>query len=150
MFTVLSADDQMEVMINGVQRGSCDYLVKPVHIEQVRSLWMHVVRKCQKCISGGIDNAGEKLLPGVADGENECGKKTRMQSRKKQKMDGLGTEVDKEKDNTSNEKKQRINWSGQLQTRFLAAVHHLGLDSKNSFVLVDSVMQLKIFLYQMF
>ncbi|RLM91512.1 hypothetical protein C2845_PM08G16080 [Panicum miliaceum] len=49
----------METMIRTTKNGACDYLVKPAHIEQVRNIWMHVVRKNKTDPTNNI-NGGKK------------------------------------------------------------------------------------------
>ncbi|KAK3123127.1 hypothetical protein QOZ80_8AG0624400 [Eleusine coracana subsp. coracana] len=116
---MLSANDEPESMLKGITHGASGYLVKPIRLEQVKSLWTHVVKKG---INGGNGDAGQKLQPGVADGEIKCAKKTRKYSKKNK--DGHGAEVGNA--NTSTPKRQRIQWSGELHSRFVEVVNRLG------------------------
>jgi DNA-binding NtrC family response regulator len=47
-------------MVKVIKHGACDYMVKPVHPEKVRNIWMHAVRKSKSNprnkVSSGSDN----------------------------------------------------------------------------------------------
>ncbi|CAN6207122.1 unnamed protein product [Urochloa humidicola] len=125
--TVISANDEKKTMMKGVMHGACDYLVKPARLEQIRNIWLHVVRKSvndqRNKISGSIDAAGGQKLPGDAE-NGECANHTRKHS--KNKKDSNGAEEDT--DGTSTQKKPRVQWSGQLHRKFLEAINQIGLD----------------------
>ncbi|KAA3460968.1 two-component response regulator ORR22-like [Gossypium australe] len=42
---VLSAHGDKKLVKKGITHGTCDYLLKPVHIEELKNIWQHVVRK---------------------------------------------------------------------------------------------------------
>ncbi|KAL5554437.1 hypothetical protein UlMin_041838 [Ulmus minor] len=42
---MMSADDGKVVVMKGVTHGACDYPIKLVHIEALKNIWQHVVRK---------------------------------------------------------------------------------------------------------
>ncbi|XP_021305574.1 two-component response regulator ORR25 [Sorghum bicolor] len=48
---MLSANSETQTIIKGIKHGACDYMVKPVRLEQLRGIWTHVVknRKVQWC-----------------------------------------------------------------------------------------------------
>ncbi|KAL6603068.1 hypothetical protein ACP70R_043429 [Stipagrostis hirtigluma subsp. patula] len=126
---MLSANSEKETIIKGITHGACDYLVKPVRMEQLMNIWVHVVKKSKPAprnlISGGNDHAGQKLLPGDGEGEMNGANRTRKNSRKNKK-DWDGHVEDKE--NSSTQKRQRIKWCRPLHNRFLAAVEQIGID----------------------
>ena len=42
---VLSAHGDTKLVMKGVTHGACDYLLKPVRIEELKNIWQHVVRR---------------------------------------------------------------------------------------------------------
>ncbi|GER32682.1 two-component response regulator ARR12 [Striga asiatica] len=42
---LVSWDDSKERVLKGIMNGACDYLVKPVRVEELKTIWQHVVRK---------------------------------------------------------------------------------------------------------
>ena len=42
---MMSSDSHTEAVMKGIVHGACDYLIKPVRIEELRNIWQHVVRK---------------------------------------------------------------------------------------------------------
>ena len=42
---VMSGNGETSVVMKGITHGACDYLLKPVRIEELRNIWQHVVRK---------------------------------------------------------------------------------------------------------
>ena len=69
--TVMSIDGGVDRVMKGIQHGACDYLLKPIRMEELQNIWQHVIRKkirkgenIQVMISGSDDdchqqNAGE-------------------------------------------------------------------------------------------
>jgi two-component response regulator (ARR-B family) len=121
--------------MKGINHGACDYLVKPVRLEQLRGIWTHVVRNSKSdprnSISDGNDDADQKLQSGDGDkGEKDGGNHTRKYSKKKKKdIDG----ADEDKENASStQKRQRVQWPGELHRKFVEAVNQIGIDSKFS------------------
>lgn len=41
----MSADGDPNVVLRGVIHGACDYLLKPVRLEELKNIWQHVVRR---------------------------------------------------------------------------------------------------------
>ena len=64
---------EVDRAMKGVQHGACGYLLKPIRMEELQSIWQHVIRKkiqkgenIQVMISGSDDdghqqNAGETI-----------------------------------------------------------------------------------------
>ncbi|XP_042027217.1 two-component response regulator ARR2-like [Salvia splendens] len=42
---LMSADVSKSVVLKGVTHGACDYLIKPVQMEELKNIWQHVIRK---------------------------------------------------------------------------------------------------------
>ncbi|RCV22163.1 hypothetical protein SETIT_4G198600v2 [Setaria italica] len=109
---MLSANDEMDIMMKGIKNGACDYLVKPACMDHIRNIWKHVVRKDRT-----------DLRNSVTDGKKSA---HHTKHSKKNKKDGDGAEKDKE--GTSTQKRQRIKWSGQLHRKFVEAINQIGMD----------------------
>ncbi|OEL30943.1 Two-component response regulator ORR25 [Dichanthelium oligosanthes] len=126
---MLSANNETETMMKGINHGACDYLVKPVRFEQLRGIWIHVLRNSKsdpRNNTSGNDNAGQKLQSGDGGkGEKNCANRTRKDSKKNKKvMDG----ADENKENTSTQKRQRVKWTGELHRKFVKAVDLIGIN----------------------
>ncbi|CAN6207269.1 unnamed protein product [Urochloa humidicola] len=127
---MLSANDETETVMKGINHGACDYLVKPVRLEQLRGIWTHVVRNSKadprNSISGSNDDAGQKLQSGDGNKDEKDGAKCTRKSSRKKKKNVNGAEEDKE--NTSTQKRQRVQWPGDLHRKFVKAVNQIGMD----------------------
>ncbi|CAN6177538.1 unnamed protein product [Urochloa humidicola] len=127
---MLSANDETETVMKGINHGACDYLVKPVRLEQLRGIWTHVVRNSKtdprNSMSGGNDDAGQKLQSVEDDKDEKDSAKHNRKSSKKKKKNVNGAEEDKE--NTSTQKRQRVQWPGDLHRKFVKAVNQIGMD----------------------
>lgn len=42
---MMSSNGDTSNVLRGVTHGACDYLIKPVRLEELRNLWQHVVRR---------------------------------------------------------------------------------------------------------
>ncbi|CAL4935141.1 unnamed protein product [Urochloa decumbens] len=128
---MLSANNETETVMKGINHGACDYLVKPVRLEQLRGIWMHVVRNGntdpRNSISAGNDDADQKLQSGDGDkGEKDGANHTIRKYSKKKKKDVDG--ADEGKENRTTQKRQRVQWPGELHRKFVEAVYHIGMD----------------------
>ncbi len=51
---MMSSNGDTSNVLRGVTHGACDYLIKPVRLEELRNLWQHVVRRRrQVCATAG-------------------------------------------------------------------------------------------------
>ncbi|KAJ7524686.1 hypothetical protein O6H91_17G016400 [Diphasiastrum complanatum] len=118
---MMSVDGEFSVVMKGVTHGACDYLLKPVRMEELRNIWQHVVRKkqCQArdVAHGDIMEDIEKLKYGSEHSEYTNSKK---------RKDSKDNDPDSEDPSTL--KKQRVVWSPQLHKQFVDAVNQLGID----------------------
>ncbi|OMO61592.1 hypothetical protein CCACVL1_23393 [Corchorus capsularis] len=127
---MLSANGDPKLVMKGITHGACDYLLKPVRIEELQNIWQHVVRrkkfdKKDMNNSGSQDKAhndsGEAAGMGNADQNGKLNKKRRDQN------EDDDDERD-ENDDPSTQKKPRVVWSVELHRKFVAAVNQLGID----------------------
>jgi two-component response regulator ARR-B family len=132
---VLSANGETQTVMKGITHGACDYLLKPVRLEQLRTIWQHVIRRrtCDAKNHGNEnDDAGKKAMN--AEGENGGANRNKRTSRRGR--DDNGDDGDDSDDNSnengdsSTQKKPRVVWSVELHRKFVAAVNQLGIDSK--------------------
>lgn len=42
---MLSACHDTKLVMKGISHGACDYLLKPVRLEELKNLWQHVIRR---------------------------------------------------------------------------------------------------------
>ncbi|KAK4770452.1 hypothetical protein SAY87_030984 [Trapa incisa] len=129
---MMSADDGKQVVMKGVTHGACDYLIKPIRIEELKNIWQHVVRKrknewkeLEQSVS--IEDGGDRMQKQFEDVDysssaNEVGN-WKSSKRRKDEEDEF-----EDKDDTSTLKKPRVVWSVELHQQFVAAVNQLGID----------------------
>jgi len=128
---VLSGHDDRERVMKGVMKGACDYLVKPIRLEELKNIWQHVVRKKieskdqnQGIISDGV--CGEDT-----SSENIANKnKTRGRKRKEQSEEEEADSDEENDEEHSTQKKPRFVWDNELHKKFVSIVNLLGLDSE--------------------
>ncbi|KAK7311901.1 hypothetical protein RJT34_10362 [Clitoria ternatea] len=134
---MLSANGDPKMVMKGITHGACDYMLKPVRMEELKNIWQHVIRKKfdskEKNRTSNLDNpisdTGEVLGPAGAGNSDQSGKLTKK--RKDQDEDeNENEEQENEHDNDdpSTQKKARVVWSVDLHRKFVAAVNHLGID----------------------
>nr|GMC58478.1 two-component response regulator ORR24-like [Ipomoea batatas] len=122
---MLSANSDTSLVMKGVTHGACDYLVKPVRIEELRNIWQHVIRRKtfdskHHSKSGDQDNEEEGRQGDQLSGTAEQSEK--LNKRRKDEDDGS------ENEDPATQKKPRVVWSAELHRKFVAAVNHLGIE----------------------
>ncbi|TVU47870.1 hypothetical protein EJB05_07486 [Eragrostis curvula] len=132
---MMSADSSTNTVMKGIKHGACDYLIKPVRMEELRNIWQHVVRKKwsenkDHEHSGSIDDTDRNRLTNndneYASSANDVGDGSwKSQKKKRDKEDDEG---DENGDPSSTSKKPRVVWSVELHQQFVNAVNHLGID----------------------
>ena len=140
MVLVLSAHSDTKLVMKGITHGACDYLLKPVRIEELKNIWQHVVRrrkpesKDQKK-SPGLDKAfceSEESGKGVASAGDLDQNAKLNRKRKDQNGDEEEEEVEddtQENEDPATQKKPRVVWSPDLHKKFVDAVSYLGYGS---------------------
>lgn len=132
---MLSANGETQTVMKGITHGACDYLLKPVRIEQLRTIWQHVVRRrnCDTRNRGNDnDDAGQRVQAMNAEGENGGAHHNKRNSRKGRDENGDDGDDSDENGNENadslTQKKPRVVWSVELHRKFVAAVNQLGID----------------------
>ncbi|CAM6049402.1 unnamed protein product [Sphagnum compactum] len=135
---MMSADGETSAVMKGITHGACDYLLKPVRLEELRNIWQHVLRKKRtgakdvehstsheegerRKFGGGEDVEYTSSATDTTDGNCKL-----MKRRKEMTEDDEDTE--QENDDPSTLKKPRVVWSVELHQQFVSAVHQLGID----------------------
>lgn len=125
--------------MKGITHGACDYLLKPVRIEELKNIWQHVIRRRSDSKdqnrSPNLDitchgtEAGKAVLTISNSDENDKHSRKRKDQNEDEEEYGEDDENDNEDDPTS-QKKARVVWSVELHQKFVAAVKQLGLESE--------------------
>ncbi|XP_023005953.1 two-component response regulator ARR12 isoform X2 [Cucurbita maxima] len=134
---MLSAHSDTELVMKGISHGACDYLLKPVRIEELKNIWQHVIRR--KKLEPKAKNkfpSEDKARNGGSEGEQGFSSTSNADSakfnRKRKDQDDDDDEDGKDNgldnDDPSNQKKPRVVWSVELHKKFVSAVNQLGLE----------------------
>ncbi|GMG99972.1 hypothetical protein Nepgr_001812 [Nepenthes gracilis] len=111
---MVSDDDDKDTVMKCIMSGACDFLIKPVRIEELQNIWQHVYRKRMS------NPRSENAVP------------SRINGRKSSKMNidsdaHVDTEVAASEVKISvKKKKRRIRWGKELHGKFVEAVNLLG------------------------
>ncbi|KAI4316387.1 hypothetical protein L6164_024371 [Bauhinia variegata] len=133
---MLSANGDPKLVMKGITHGACDYLLKPVRIEELKNIWQHVIRRKKfdrkdgnkggnqdKAHSGSSNGLGSAGI-GNSDQNGKLTKKRKDQDEEEDEENEDGPE----NDDPSTQKKPRVVWSVELHRKFVAAVNQLGID----------------------
>jgi len=138
---MLSVNGETKSVMKGITHGACDYLLKPVRIEELRNIWQHVVRrKFSKRERSNLDiykdfnklpsadpcHGHNQITAGASDQSGRISKK-RKEMHSDEEDDGEENDF-QEGDEPSAAKKPRVVWSVELHRKFVAAVNQLGID----------------------
>ncbi|ONK61325.1 uncharacterized protein A4U43_C08F28700 [Asparagus officinalis] len=132
---MMSADGGTNTVMRGIKHGACDYLIKPVRIEELKNIWQHVIRKKQnetKEYSGSMDDTHRnrrvsddaEYASSVHDGADVSWRSNKK--KRDTKEDENSGELDHE--DSSSSKKPRVVWSVELHQQFVSAVSQLGIE----------------------
>lgn len=111
--------------MKGVTHGACDYLVKPVRLEELRNIWQHVIRRKV----GSKSQSKSKHSREKSDQGNEGGDQNEKLNRKRKDEDD-DEDNGNESDDPTTKKKPRVVWSIDLHRKFVAAINQLGIESE--------------------
>ncbi|KAK6249265.1 hypothetical protein QUC31_020830 [Theobroma cacao] len=131
---MLSANGDTKLVMKGITHGACDYLLKPVRIEELQNIWQHVVRRKKFDRKDG-DNSGSQDKPhidnGGAAGMGSVDQNGKLNKKRKDQNEDEDEEHDEnghDNEDPSTQKKPRVVWSVELHRKFVAAVNQLGID----------------------
>lgn len=134
IFSVLSSNGDHELVMKGVTHGACDYLVKPVRIQELKNIWQHVIRRKKgdpkdQTNSGNQDKSHIGSCGGGMGNSDQNVKLTKKRKDQDEDEDDNRDEDGYDNDDPSTLKKPRVVWSVDLHRKFVAAVNKLGIDS---------------------
>lgn len=137
---MLSGNGDPKNVMKGITHGACDYLLKPVRIEELKNIWQHVIRRKKlepkgQCNSDNSERArpitsegGQaSLAVGLTDRNMKLNRKRKDQDEDEDEDEDF-EESGQENDDPSAQKKPRVVWSVELHRKFVAAVNQLGID----------------------
>eukprot|EP00250_Pteridium_aquilinum_P008867 c18271_g1_i1 orf=592-2706(+) len=130
---MMSANGETSAVMKGIKHGACDYLLKPVRIEELKNIWQHVVRKKWRASQQSTSIEDIKVRKGANDSDLVASATEELegvlkQSRKRKDIKEEEEDADQDIDDPSGTKKSRVVWSVDLHQQFVAAVNHLGID----------------------
>nr|GMD80179.1 two-component response regulator ARR12-like [Ipomoea batatas] len=131
---MLSANSDTKLVMKGITHGACDYLVKPVRIEELRNIWQHVIRR-KKFDSKSQNKSGDQDRSPHGGGEGGQGgplsgstdQNGKLNKKRKDEEDE-SDENGHENEDPATQKKPRVVWSIELHRKFVAAVNQLGIE----------------------
>ncbi|XP_057818693.1 two-component response regulator ORR23 isoform X1 [Cryptomeria japonica] len=130
---LMSAKGETSVVMRGVTHGACDFLIKPIRMEELRNIWQHVVRRrhrqpyqehCKLNTYVWDDSMGGVLSDGgrTKDSAECCSKKRKDQAPLQE------SDTEQIIEDISGLKKARVHWTVQLHQQFISAVNQLQID----------------------
>lgn len=133
MSLVLSANGDPKLVMKGITHGACDYLLKPVRIEELKNIWQHVIRR-KKFDPKDRMNSGNQDRPDSENGEESADLNGKFNKKRKDQNYNEDDDQDygQDNDDSSTQKKPRVVWSVELHRKFVNAVNQLGIDSEFS------------------
>lgn len=123
--------------MKGITHGACDYLLKPVRIEELKIIWQHVVRRKKldykewETSDKAHRESGElrEEFKGTKNADHNV-KPNKKRKDHNNDEDGEHEEKGQRCEDSSTQKKPRVVWTPDLHHKFVAAVNKLGLDSE--------------------
>ncbi|XP_076937244.1 two-component response regulator ARR12-like [Bidens hawaiensis] len=126
---MLSGNSDPKLVMKGITHGACDYLVKPVRLEELRNVWQHVIRRKVESKSQSKSNNNQENRNHEGGQETGSGDQNGKVNRKRKDEDFDDYEDNgNEDDDSSTQKKPRVVWSIDLHRKFVAAVNQLGIE----------------------
>ncbi|KAF9662076.1 hypothetical protein SADUNF_Sadunf18G0015800 [Salix dunnii] len=127
---MLSANGDPKLVMKGITHGACYYLLKPVRIEELKTIWQHLIRrkKSDNKDRNSLDNRDKP-----DQGSSEAVLDQKLNKKRKDQNGDEDEDPDEDEDEHENEdpttqKKPRVVWSVELHRKFVAAVNILGID----------------------
>lgn len=130
---MLSANSDSKLVMKGITHGACDYLVKPVRLEELKNIWQHVIRRKKVEPKNHKSNDQDKAHQGGGEGERGShlsgnADQNRKVNKKRKDEEYESDENGNDNEDPATQKKPRVVWSIELHKKFVTAVHQLGLE----------------------
>ncbi|XP_021820911.1 two-component response regulator ORR23-like [Prunus avium] len=116
---MLSTNASTEDVMKTTTHGACDYLVKPVHIKELKNIWQHVIRRKMKGYYSMDLHTNLGHRQGIFDDHVHVG----SDERSARPCSQLCTR------NSEHKKPQTFFWTAEMHQKFVAAVIKLGIDN---------------------
>ena len=129
----MSSDDSESVILRSLEGGAAFYVVKPVNKDDIKSVWHYAVAtKTGNSLSIKEIESSREPFSIHEDVNSAISNEIRKYGTKEGRQ---STEEDKEVEiHQPATKKQKLIWTNSLHNRFLQAIHHIGLDSKQNLI----------------
>ncbi|KAI8469131.1 MAG: hypothetical protein J3K34DRAFT_385996 [Monoraphidium minutum] len=130
---MMSSNGEHTTVLRGVTHGACDFLIKPVRIEELRNIWQHVIRRQKSILGWRRERRGRGRAPG-GGGKARAGTSGLRPSRsaphppRNRNPRSAAAAAPQRDEEGSSSKKQRVVWSVEMHQQFVAAVNQLGID----------------------
>ncbi|XP_074294751.1 uncharacterized protein LOC141622636 [Silene latifolia] len=115
---MISASESRDIILKGVRYGAVDYLIKPIRLEVVKTIWQHVYRK-KLASSRSTPLVRDHIEEEVRDGQNRT-------SVENDCIEEIQSDQETSKDSKENCKKERMKWTDELKEKFIRIVESLG------------------------
>ncbi|KAH7439130.1 hypothetical protein KP509_04G046400 [Ceratopteris richardii] len=131
---MMSVNGETSVVMKGITHGACDYFVKPIRMEELKTIWQHVARRKGNQDFQSSDGPEAQADTGSADDEDANldvmseDSDISGYSHGTLSHDQYGLTLEDMKDATSTAKDVQVKWSAALHEKFLLAVNELGVD----------------------
>ncbi|XP_047312729.1 two-component response regulator ARR12-like [Impatiens glandulifera] len=119
---MLSAYSDTSLVMKGITHGACDYLVKPIRLEELKNIWQHVIRK-----NKSNSNHQSKSIPQPPTGIDQKLNRKRKEEDYDEQQENQNDNENEDEDPTT-QKKPRVVWSIELHRKFVSAVNQLGIE----------------------
>lgn len=136
---MLTAHRETNLVKKGVLHGACDYLLKPVRMEELQIIWRHVFRRQidfkdqnKASLEEKACNMAGEVSQGIAS-QNNADQDKKLGKRRKEHAEEEEEDADEdeqENEDPSTQKKSRLVWGAELHRKFVAAVSQLGHESE--------------------
>jgi two-component response regulator (ARR-B family) len=139
----MSSDDSEKVILRTLEGGAAFYIVKPINKDDLKNVWQYAVATKTGKYSLSIKEIGgsqesssstvfdqkisvDEVSSAKSTNIKICNEKDRINKNRKR------TKEDQEVDSQLAPKKPKVVWTNSLHSRFLQAINHIGLDSKQN------------------
>lgn len=113
---MMSENGETDIVMRSITGGACDFLIKPIRTEELRTIWQHVVRRHR--------HQNHPWNP--KDNHGDLSDRCIVMAGESNKRKHGGCEVIKD---VNCLKTARVHWTPQLHQRFVKAVNQTGLDN---------------------
>ncbi|CAK9212326.1 unnamed protein product [Sphagnum troendelagicum] len=120
---MMSAVGETDLVMKGITHGACDYLLKPVRLEELRNIWQHVIRR-RVPVKDLHREEGSGEWDDSAYPHDSTADTDHSFRKRKERVDD---EIQRAED-LNNLKKARVVWSPELHKQFVQAVNQLGIE----------------------